>query len=414
MVSNPNVSISKVTNSIPDAVRQVVDLLGGMRRFVKKGDRVIVKPNLAYPYPPPATTDPRVVEAVATLCAEAGAGAVWIGDSTSYSCKDILGAGKWNNRDVIEQTGMDKAAVNAGASVLDFDLEPWKLVRIPDGIVLKKVEIAAAMLAADVVINVPVMKTHFECLVTLGIKNYHGIIPDHYKIQFHKDDIHQKLVDIHKVVKTDLTIIDGLLAMEGTGPRMGSPVEMNLVLAANDVVAMDAVCSEIMGINADEVETTRLAAVQGIGVMDLAAIEVLGERIESVKRNFVRPDVRIAGLYPGITVLQGGPCVHCYGRARTFLDTLRQTGIPDNAGISTLLVGIKPPNPELEDVEGDVVFVGDCALEGSTNLRYALGKRAHCMQGCPPIPSLHLLIDKLKESHPQRHEENNERSEHKI
>jgi uncharacterized protein (DUF362 family) len=396
MEKKADVSIARCDNDVMGAVRKAVDLIGGMGSFVKSGDRVIVKPNLAYPYPPPATTDPRVVEAVCLLCREAGAGEVWIGDSTSYSCKDILGYGKWTNMDVIRDTGMDRAAENSGAVTRDFDFEPWTEVEIPNGIILRKVEIASAMLEADVVINIPAMKTHFETLVTLGIKNFHGIIPDHYKIMFHKDEISQKLVDIHKAVKTHLTILDGLVGMEGLGPRLGSKVPMNLILASSDVVAVDAVACSVMDIEPEEVETIRLADTQGIGKGKLEDIQVVGVEAAEVRRSFSRPDLRISGLYPGITIIKGGPCVHCYGRARIFLDTLKKTGIPDNAGLSTMLVGIKPRNPDMQEINGDVVFIGDCAIESSTNLRYALGARAHCLEGCPPIPSLHREIDKLK------------------
>jgi uncharacterized protein (DUF362 family) len=400
------------------AVRKAVELIGGISSFVKPGDRVVVKPNLAYPYPPPATTDPSVVEAVARLCVEAGAREVLVGDSSSYSCKNILGYGKWSNMDVIRSTGMDKAAERAGAKVVDFDAEKWASVTIPGGVILGKTEIASPMLEADVVVNVPAMKTHLETLATLAIKNYHGIIPDRWKIQYHKDEISQKIVDIHKAVKTHLVVMDGLLGMEGLGPRMGSPVRMDLVLASSDTVAIDAVTSLVMGIEPDELETTRLALAQGIGTACLDSIRAVGLGIEEVKRPFRRPDVRISGIFPGLTVIQGGPCVHCYGRARVFLETLRAEGLlpsgvssgaadrgsethdaPAAAGISTLLVGVKPRNPDIDEIRGDAVFVGDCAIESSTNLRYALGKRALCLEGCPPIPSVHRVVDRLKEIH---------------
>jgi hypothetical protein len=193
-------------------------------------------------------------------------------------------------------------------------------------------------------------------------------------------------------------VLDGLVAMEGLGPRLGSTVEMDLILASKDVVAIDAIASEVMGIRSDEVETTRLADTQGIGCGKLDGIQVQGEEIEKVRRPFARPDLRISGLFPGITILQGGPCRHCYGRARIFLETLQSAGLANNGGVSTLVVGVKPPLPELDELEGNVVFVGDCALEGAMNLRYALGKRAICLEGCPPIPSLHRAIDRLKQT----------------
>ena len=393
---------------IDDAVRRAVDLIGGISSFVRPGDRVVVKPNLAYPYPPPATTDPSVVEAVARLCVEAGAREVMVGDSSSYSCKNILGYGRWSNMDVIRSTGMDRAAERAGAKIVDFDSAKWATVTIPGGVILRRTEIASPMLEADVVINVPAMKTHLETLATLAIKNYHGIIPDRWKIQFHKDEISQKIVDIHKAVKTHLVVMDGLLGMEGLGPRMGSPVRMDLILASSDTVAIDAVTSQVMGIEPDEVETTRLARTQGIGNGSIESIQTVGLGIGEVRRPFRRPDVRISGIFSGVTVIQGGPCVHCYGRARIFLETLQAEGLlvpgitdgaPTNAGISTLLVGIKPRNPEIEEIQGDVVFVGDCAIESSTNLRYGLGKRALCLEGCPPIPSVHRVVDHLKKKY---------------
>ena len=116
---------------IDEAVRKAVDLIGGISSFVRPGDRVVVKPNLAYPYPPPATTGPSVVEAVARLCVEAGGREVLVGDSSSYSCKNILGYGRWSNMDVIRSTGMDRAAERAGAKAVDFDSAKWSTVTIP-------------------------------------------------------------------------------------------------------------------------------------------------------------------------------------------------------------------------------------------------------------------------------------------
>ncbi len=392
------VAVVKVLNEgIDKAVKDVIDHVGGIRKFVKKGQRVLLKPNLAYPYPPPATTDPRVVGAVARLCLEAGASEVLVGDSSAYSKKRILGTGEWTNREVIERTGMYRAVEEAGAKMVDFDEAEWRPVKIPNGIILREVPIAASVLDADVLINIPAMKTHLEVLATLGLKNYHGIIPDHWKVQWHKDEISQKIVDLHKVVHTDLTVMDGLVGMEGLGPRLGGSVRMDLVLASADIVALDAIAAEIMGFGAWEIECTRLAATQGIGNGDLTQIEVLGETVEKVRKYFQRPDVRISGLYPGINVIQGGPCIHCYGRAKIFIEALLAAKLPDNACIHTLLVGINPRQPELREVEGNVAFVGDCAISTAANFRYGLGTRAVCVDGCPPIASVHKVIKRLSD-----------------
>jgi uncharacterized protein (DUF362 family) len=222
------VSVAKVVDGdVYAAVKKAVDLIGGMEGFVKKGDRVTLKPNLAYPYAPPATTDPRVTKAVAQLAFEAGASRVLIGDSAAYSCKKIMGGGRWTNQDVIEKPGHARIAEETGAEIVDFDEGEFVMTQIPDGVILQEAPIAKAMIDTDVVINIPALKMHFETFVTLGLKNYHGILPDYYKVQWHKDEIMQKIVDLHKVVKTHLTILDGLVGMEGLGPRCGKRSRWN-------------------------------------------------------------------------------------------------------------------------------------------------------------------------------------------
>ena len=392
------VSVAKVEGGdVYAAVKKAVDLIGGMGRFVKKGDRVTLKPNLAYPYAPPATTDPRVTKAVAQLALDAGASRVLIGDSAAYSCKKILGVGRWTNQDVIDKTGHAKVAEETGAQIVDFDEGEFVMTDIPDGVILQEAPIAKAMLDTDVVINIPALKMHFETFVTLGLKNYHGILPDHYKVQWHKDEIMQKIVDLHKVVKTHLTILDGLVGMEGLGPRCGSPVEMNLIAASADVVSLDAVATELMGVDAWKVDSTRIAHTQGIGNGKMENIEVVGEKIADVKKDFEHPDVSIDGHYPMFKLIKGGPCVHCYGRTKIMCDDLLAENFDNYADVSTVFVGINPKQIPVEQIQGKALFIGDCAINTTGNLRYALGDRAVCVDGCPPIASVHRELDKMRE-----------------
>jgi uncharacterized protein (DUF362 family) len=395
--SRTSVSISKIYDGrILDAVRTAVDHIGGFGRYVKPGDTVILKPNLAYPYPPPATTDPRTVKAAAILAFEAGASRVYIGDSSAYSCKKIIGVGRWTNRDVIEKTGMALVAQETGATIVDFDEDEFVMKDIPDGVILQRAPIARKMLDTDVVINMPALKTHFETQVTLAIKNFHGILPDHYKVQWHKDEIMQKVVDLHKVVKTDLVILDGIVGMQGLGPRCGTSVSMDVIMASSDVVSLDAVACEVMGITSWSIESTRIAHTQGIGNGRIADIEVKGDTIASVKKSFEHPDVSIDGIYPGLTIIKGGPCGHCYGRTRIMLDALAAMNMSRNGGVSTVFVGINPKQIDLDRIKGKALFIGDCAISTAANLRYALGTRAICVDGCPPIASVHRELDRLQ------------------
>ena len=179
------VSIARIKDSdVLKGVREAIHAVGGMSAYVKRGDVVHLKPNLVYPYPPPLTTDPRVVGAVAELCFEAGAKKVLIGDSSAYSKKVGMGTGKWTNKWVIEQLGIFDIAKATGAEVVDFDEGEWVDVTIPNGIILRHVPVARSIMDADVLINIPVMKSHLETLASLGLKNYHGIIPDFWKVQW--------------------------------------------------------------------------------------------------------------------------------------------------------------------------------------------------------------------------------------
>jgi uncharacterized protein (DUF362 family) len=113
-----------------------------------------------------------------------------------------------------------------------------------------------------------------------------GIFNREDKMRFHREDIYPKLVDVLRVIKPDLVIIDGILAGEGLGPIYPDPVEMNLIITSTDVVAIS---SAVMGIDPFDVATTRLAHTEGIGIGDLNFIEVKGKKIEEVKRYFRRP-----------------------------------------------------------------------------------------------------------------------------
>ena len=391
------VSLRKIRgNNIKEEIKKTLDALGGMKNFVSMGSTVLLKPNLVYPYPPPMITSPKFIEAVASLVFEAGAKEVWIGDSSSYTGKPLYGTNRWKSKDIFEIHGINKIAENTGAKVLNFDECKAVRVKIDNGIILKEVDIFKPVIDADIIINLPALKMHFQTLVTLGIKNYHGVITDYWKMQFHKDEISQKIVDIHKVIKTKLTIIDGIIAMQGLGPRTGTAVRMDVIIASQDIVAIDAVASEVMGLRADEVETTRLAHQQGIGQGEIKNITVLGDKIKNVSKKLDKPDTRIEGIFHGIDIIKGGVCVHCYGRARIFLDSLVNSGLYDKANIKTLIIGVKPRIPELNELKGNVLIVGDCANYEASDLRTLLKDRVFVLEGCPPLVSVHHVLDKIE------------------
>ena len=381
-------------------VRKLFELAGLSEETIKTGDRVLIKPNLVTPSSWPVTTNPRVLESIAGIAREMGASKVYLGDSSSFRGKPDYGTGSWKNEDVFTKTGLDEMAKARDIELVDFDRQEYFSVDIPQGVVFRRAKIPRLVTEMDAIINVPVLKTHFETLVTLGIKNLHGFLHDTDKPRYHRNDLSQKLVDILRVITPTFTVIDGIKGIEGFGPlASGDILEMDLLLGGKDVVAVDAVSSEVMGIDAMEVETTRIANAQGLGVGLLNDIQVKGEAIEDVRRVFKRPDVRISGMFEGIDVIQGGVCHHCFVRTRQFLELLKGDGILEKTGINKVIVGVSPRIPDPEELqEGKILIVGDCARYAGGILLQLMPDRCICLDGCPPVRSTYANFYRLRDA----------------
>jgi len=279
-------------------------------------------------------------------------------------------------------TGIGEAVERAGGKVLCLDEMPYVQVDVPDGMVWRRMHVSKVLSDVDAVISVPKMKTHLLTQATLGIKNLFGMMRTEDKARQHREDLHLTLVDVLRAVKSKvkLTIIDGILAGEGQGPLWIDPVEMNLIIASRDVVAIDAVASAVMGIHPFEVTSTRLAHVDGLGIGDLDSIDVKGKKIEEVRRPFRRAEYNPIGFSRKIRTYAGGACIGCNIVTRTSLDRLRVEGIADKIGKTDIIMGINPVIPEKSDAR--VIIIGDCAKE-----------HAHLgvfLAGCPPLPSTRI------------------------
>lgn len=226
-------------------------------------------------------------------------------------------------------------------------------------------------------------------------KNSHGILPDIDKAKHHRlrwtpegiSSILEKFVDILMGKKADLCVIDMFHAMEGQGPAFGDIVEMGLVLAGADVVAVDSVCEALMGFDPMEIELTRIAHERGIGIADLNQIEIVGEKIENHKRSFKRanplPDLNIP---PQMESCHGDSCLGCYMPLRYVLDVCNHFLTKDLTEIPPIgvQVGLNPPEPKVAEY---ILCFGDCAIYTSQKAKqkYRLGKKYVDVPGCPPL-----------------------------
>jgi uncharacterized protein (DUF362 family) len=396
MEAKPIVSIVR-NSEPPDAARiqemvnEAITLTKPVGDYVKVGNTVVIKVNIFAPFPPPISADRRVIAALVRIFKEAGAGRVIIVEGVSVGTKQSRGFSSMDNMVLL---GIKTAVEEAGGEVTTLDDVERVSVDVPSAFVLHKINYPKLMLDADVLVDLACLKTHTMTMVTLGIKNFQGILSDEQKYEGHRDDLPQHLVDIHRVRKPDLTIIDGLIGMEGNGAgEQGIPVTTNLILAGADVVAVDAVASACMGIEDPlDVQTTRLAAYAGLGTADLGNIEVVGRNIPEVQRKFLLPitfskylDRFVTGFWPNIRTHIGGACPMCWLFAGVNSYTLAK--YPEQW---TLVVGADPKLPPAPETDLDhVIIMGDCALAATGHVKelrnkMLLEKKGVFAAGCPP------------------------------
>jgi uncharacterized protein (DUF362 family)/Pyruvate/2-oxoacid:ferredoxin oxidoreductase delta subunit len=226
--------------------------------IIQPRSRVLIKPNLLAPASPEKAivTHPLIVKAVAEYVREKGAFAQ-VSDSPAMGTFERL----------MRDSGMEKALQGLPVACRPFR----ESAAVDIGPPFNTVEIASDAVQADVVINLPKLKTHTQMLLTLGVKNVFGCIvgmrkPEwHFRTGIDHDRFAELLVRICSAVKPAITVLDGILAMEGQGPgKGGSPRQLGVVIAGNDAVAVDAVVCRMLGIREDELPTNRIAAKMGL------------------------------------------------------------------------------------------------------------------------------------------------------
>ena len=353
---------------IRETVRTAVDAVGGMGRFVKAGDLVIIKPNLVISMvcETGATVDWRVTRAVADLVREWKARAV-IGES--------CGTGG-DTEKVFQKTG-HAALRERGYEVVDFKKIENVEVSIPNAQVIRKVQIPVLVKQADAIINIPKIKTHDQIPMSGALKNMKGALAEKEKNRLHKDGLNQGVAEINALLRPKLAVFDGIIAQEGLGPVFGDPVEMDLIIAADDQVAADTVVCHIMEIDPQQVLCIRYAEEMGLGTSDLEKIEIIGKKIRDVKRRFKSPEEDIKKIeVPGFQLLFNE--TSCTGCRNTMYSVIKDM---QSKGLLGFLKGVKVVAGAMEELPDldrqDMVLVGACTAKmRKEGIRFA--------PGCPP------------------------------
>jgi uncharacterized protein (DUF362 family) len=246
--------------------------LGGMGRFVKKGQRVVIKANIAWARTPDqaCTNNPELLSALIKTCYQAGAKRVAVWDHT---CD--------NYQFTFARSGLKKVTQEAGADIFSgHGRNVYKQVEVPKGRKLKTAEVVQDVLNADVFLNFPLPKQHFATELTLGLKNLIGIVWDMELL--HKIDLHQCIADLNTIRKPDLVVVDALRILTTNGPKgPGKTEDIGEVLASTDIVAVDAYTAAYFKhpktgkpFKPAEIRFVKNAYDLGLGEIDLAKVRV--------------------------------------------------------------------------------------------------------------------------------------------
>jgi len=299
--------------NVQRAVSEAVSLLGGIEKFVKAGQKVLIKPNLLSARKPEegVCTHPEVVRAVIKIVKKVTDN-IFVGDS--HGGFDII-----NMDNVYEASGIKNVCLEEKVTLVRFDAV-LNVEGIPFAKIVKEV---------DVIINVPKMKTHGLLILTGGVKNMFGAVVGRHKAEAHfkhvkPSDFAFYIIKIFMYVKPAFTIMDGIVAMEGDGPAAGALRDAGLILASPDAVALDAVFADIAGLEPKNVLTTVYAGKMGLGTSDLAEIQILGEPLDSARiKDFKMPEASFIYNAPAwiikifgraiktFPIIKTGSCVSC-------------------------------------------------------------------------------------------------------
>ncbi|HBR34882.1 MAG TPA: (Fe-S)-binding protein [Firmicutes bacterium] len=265
---------SYVRNEVEGAVRKCLQELGGLQNFVTSGQKVLVKPNLLAAEPPERGVDthPEVVRAVLLELLALGLKPL-VGDSP--------GVGSLAR--VAQKAGITEICDELGVPLGNFNQEIE--VKAADGKILKSFPLVEEITEVDAVINLPRIKTHGLTRLTGAVKNLFGCVAGlrkgemHFRLQ-HADVFQEMLIDLALTIKPVLTIVDGVMAMEGNGPRNGNLRPMGLIMAGENPFAVDATIARLIGLSPSAVPLLASAMKRGISGLNATEIELRGEQLE--------------------------------------------------------------------------------------------------------------------------------------
>jgi uncharacterized protein (DUF362 family) len=338
-------------------------------------DTVLIKPNIVIPAKTSSAvvTDVYLVEAIVKYLKAIGVKRIIIGEAPGLNVDvelafKVSGFTRLAQKEKLELLNLEKA---------DTIEKPWKFgkIKIPK------------IVFESYYINVPKLKTHMQTLVTLGLKNQKGLLRSEYKKGFHITwGLDEPIAELAKIVKPDLTIVDGIVGIEGDGPLLqGKRIKSHVCIIGEDIVSVDATCCRVMGIDPFSVLHINIASKIGVGEMEP---EISGVQIEKVKRNFKLPNMEYFKMFKLFNIRTKQACSMCSDSLR---EAMRMTLSSPVLFIKympkwiylILFKGVQftaGAKPLVKEGKGKVICLGKCSKRFAEEYGYCLAS------GCPPSP----------------------------
>ena len=356
---------------ILDSIRKALDFIGGIDDIVKPGNLVLINPSWVAP---PVERDagcitiPEVPRALADIVKELGARPV-IAESSAVGV---------DTEKVIQSSGYRELR-EMGYEVINLKKTPHLDLPIQNGKVFEALPCWELVQQAVVVISVPKLKTHDQTEMTCAIKKLKGLLTDQGKKGMHQEGLFEGVVDLITAVKPKLAVVDAIICQEGIGPIFGRPVEMNLIVAGRDLVAVDSTCARLIGYDPGDILLTVNAAARGVGVMDPDQIEIVGEPLDAVKRRFLRSIEDDPVKVEGFQLIYGeATCSGCRNTVMSALVDMRNADqLMYLPGVTVVTGGAPLPQGVARE---NTVTVGKCMPEETCTERH--------VKGCPPNNAL--------------------------
>ncbi len=342
-----------------------------------KNKRILLKPNVGRNVKPETgvTTHPQVVAAAIDAFREAGAD-VAVGESP------ITGV---TISDAFESSGIAAVAKVRNCPTIDMDVRRYVTLDIPAGVAIKSLKVCAEIAECEIIVSIPVMKTHMHTGVTLSVKNMKGCLWRRSKVDFHmlaqlegfkEKPLDIAIADMSSVLRPGLSIIDGIIGMEGLGPSAGSPKALDVVLVGVDAFATDSLACAMMGISAGDVPHLRMGAERGYGVISPDSIEPYPANWKDVESSFALPPDKLSIEFSGFNILDQQSCSACQSTLLMFLRKYGQYLRDSKSDEKDIVIAIGKGHEELPR---GTLCVGNCTV-GHKDCGIFVS-------GCPPVSS---------------------------